>query len=404
MIWPFRKASVEQKSGTSAPDAWLLELFGAVSSSGLTVTTTEALTVPAVGSAIRVISEAAASLNIKVDARTDDGWTEAPDHPVATLLSGDVNDWLSGFEFVRDLVAQALIHDTGGLAWVNRANGKPVEIIHYDAGSIGVQRSPDGTGEYAYTLSGRPLPARDVIHLRGPFTRSPLSLAKEAIAISKAMALHAGGLFTRGARPSGAIEFPHGVDEAAFKKMQTAWASAYEGTSNSGRTAFLWNGAKFNPLTLNSTDAQFLELRKFQILEIARAFRVPPSMLFELDRVTWSNAEQMGKEFLTYCLEPWLRALEGALRRGLFTADECRAYRIRFERDDLTRADLGSRATAYSSLIASRVINPNEARAWEDMPPYDGGEVFANPNTGASQPGAAAPQPDDDEPNLRAAA
>ena len=173
MIWPFtRKAPVEQKSGTSAPDAWLLELFGAVSSSGLTVTTTEALSVPAVSAAIRAISEAAASLNVKVEARTDEGWEHVAEHPAARLLTGDVNDWTDGFSFIRDITAQALIHDRGGLAWVNRVDGRPTEIVLYDYGNIAAERSPDGTGEYSYTLANRPIPARDVIHLRGPFTRA----------------------------------------------------------------------------------------------------------------------------------------------------------------------------------------------------------------------------------------
>ena len=404
MIWPFnRKASVEQKSGTSAPDAWLLQLFAGVSATGLTVSNADALEVPAVSSAIRLISEAAASLNMKVEGRSTDGWGETIDHPVANLLAGDVNDWLGGFEFIRDLVAQALVSDNGGLAYVARAEGRPVEIIHYDSGNLTAERSTKGTGEYAYALSGAPIAARDIIHLRSPFTRSPLTLAKQAIGISKAMANHAGNLFANGAKPGGVIEFPNGMDDEGYKKMQAAWQAVHEGSANTGKTAILWHGAKFNPLTLNSTDAQFLELRKFQILEIARAFRVPPAMLYELDRATWSNSEQQGKEFLSYTLEPWLRALEGALRRGLFTANERKSYRIRLERNDLTRADLGNRATAYSSLIASRVINPNEARAWEDMAPYEGGEVFANPNTGASQPDAAAQAPDDD-PEQREAA
>lgn len=140
-------------------------------------------------------------------------------------------------------------------------------------------------------------------------------------------------------------------------------------------------------MTLNSVDAQFLELRKFQISEIARAFRVPPSMLFELDRATWSNSEQMGREFLTYCLEPWLKALEVGLGRALLTKEERKSYRIAFDRDDLTRADLTARATAISSLISAKVLNPNEARQWLDMEPYAGGSEFGNPHINPNTPG-----------------
>jgi phage portal protein BeeE len=103
-------------------------------------------------------------------------------------------------------------------------------------------------------------------------------------------------------------------------------------------------------------------------------------MLGDLSRATWSNSEQKGREFLTYCLEPWLRALEGALRRALFLSDERKRFAIRFDRDDLTRADLTARATAISSLISSRTLNPNEGREWLGLAPYDGGNEFLNPN------------------------
>lgn len=106
-------------------------------------------------------------------------------------------------------------------------------------------------------------------------------------------------------------------------------------------------------------------------------------MLFELDRATWSNTEQMGREFLSYCLEPWLRALEGALNRALFTDAERGRFAVRFDRDDLTRADLATRATVINSLIASQTINPNEGRDWLGLSPRDGGDQFLNPNISA---------------------
>ena len=144
-------------------------------------------------------------------------------------------------------------------------------------------------------------------------------------------------------------------------------------------------------VALSSVDSQFLETWKFLILEVARAFRVPPQLLFDFDRATWANAEQAGKEWLA-SLEFWMAPLEAAMRRALFTEDERRTYRIKFDRDDWSNVDLTARATAIASLISSRTLNPNEGRAWLDLPPRAGGEEYANPHTGASQPGAAAPQ------------
>jgi len=223
-----------------------------------------------------------------------------------------------------------------------------------------------------------------MIHLRAPFGRAPLSIAREAIGVAVVLERHASRLFGRGARPSGVLSFPKGLGEESVKKARAAWRATHEGDDTGGSTAILYDGAEFMPLTFNSTDAQFLENRKFQILEIARAFRVPPSMLFELDRATWSNGEQQGMEFLTYTLEPWLRALEGALRRALLSDEERAGLVIRFDRDDLTRADLSTRSTAINSLIASRTISPNEARSWLGLPPRAGGDEFLNPNITAA--------------------
>lgn len=387
-IWPFSSSpSIEQKSGTSVPEDWLLELFGASVASSFAVSNAESLRVPAVASAVRTIAEAAASLDVFLQRRGDGGRLERDDtHPVAVLLRGEVNEWTSSFELIRDLVSEALTHDAGGFAWVNRIGGEVREIIKYDPGNIQAEYDPNGTGEPSYRLNGTVINRADVIHLRGPFSRCPVSLAAEAIGVARQMEAHAGNLFKNGARPGGVIEAENNLGDEALKKMRAMWKGAHEGPANAGKTAILYGGAKFKQLTINSTDAQFHELRLFQLQEIARAFNIPAPMLGDLSRATWSNAEQKGKEFLSYCLEPWLRALEAALSRALLTSEERTEYVIRFERDDLTRADLGSRATAYSSLIASRVLNPNEAREWEGLSPYVGGEAFANPNTGASQP------------------
>ena len=137
---------------------------------------------------------------------------------------------------------------------------------------------------------------------------------------------------------------------------------------------------RFRPMQLSSVDAQFQELWQFVVVEIARAFGIPVAMLNDLSRATWSNSEEMGKQFLVLTLEPWLQALEGALRRALFLPEDRMKFAIRFDRDDLSRVDLAALATAINSLIASRTINPNTGRGWLGLAPYDGGEAYQNPN------------------------
>ncbi|MFG1340550.1 phage portal protein [Xanthobacter autotrophicus] len=383
-----------ERKSLASPDADLLALFGtpAPTAAGVNVGPGSALTVPAVSCAVRAISEAVATLDVRVMRREGSAEVVAPEHPVAGLLRDRVNDWTPGPEFICDLVAQALLYDAGGLAWVNRVAGRPVELIAYDPAHLTAQRHEDGTGQYRYLLNSREIPAEDVIHLRSPFGRSPVSLARESIGLSLTLERHAAKLFGNGPRPGGMVSFTERMTPDAIKNAAATFAAMLN-SEKTGRTAFLDAGADYKQLVLSSVDSQFIELTGFQILQIARAFRVPPQMLYDLDRATWSNSEQMGREFLTYTLEPWLRALEGALRIALFSADEYPTHRVHFERDDLTRADLGARAVAYSSLIASRVVNPNEVRRWEGMEPYAGGDEYANPHTSTSDaPGAAAPQ------------
>ncbi|WP_245261685.1 phage portal protein [Ancylobacter sp. FA202] len=371
----------------AAPDADLQAIFGALPS-GLSVGAAQALTVPAVASAIRLLSEAAACLDLKIMRRVGGAEVDASDHPVAALLAARPNDWTCSFEFVRDMIAAALVSDKGALALANKVDGRVIELVRYEPAHFTVDYSGDGRLEPSFRINNVPVSADDVVHLRSPFARCPLSLAADAIGVAKTMEQHAGRLFRDGARPSGVLSLKDRTSPEALKRIREAWQFAHGG-GKSGGTAIVEGGAEYTQLTLASTDAQFLELRTFQIVEISRAFRVPPSMLYELDRATWSNSEQMGKEFLTYSLEPWLRAFEGALRRALFTAEERREYRVAFDRDDLTRASLTERATAIASLISSRVLNPNEGRDWIDLPPRPGGEEYANPNTGSSQPGGA---------------
>lgn len=385
--------SPERKS-LAAHEADLQALFGAAvpTAAGVSVGPGSALTVPAVNCAVRAISEAVATLDVRVVRRDGGAVTKVSDHPVAGLLRDRVNDWTPSFEFLRDLVAQALIYDAGGLAWVNRVGGRPVEVIAYDASRLTAQRHESGTGEFRYFLNGRELPAADVIHLRSPFGRSPLSLARESIGLALTLDAHAARLFGNGAKPSGVLSVRGHLSAEGLNRLRTSWQLAHGG-GKTGGTAILEGDLNYTPLTMSSVDAQFQEMRAFEVLQIARAFRVPPQMLFDLERATWSNSEQMGREFLTYTLEPWLRSLEGCLRQALFSPEEYPSHLVHFERDDLTRADIGARATAYSSLIAARVVNPNEVREWEGLPSYEGGNEFANPHTSATaSAGAAAPQ------------
>ena len=393
-IWPFSRT---ERRSLAEPTLEDFAVFGvAPTATGISISAASALQVPAVAAAVRLIADAAAALKVGVVTVADDGTeTPAPDHPVNAFLRGSASEWTSGFELIRSLVVDALCLNAGGLAWVNRINGEIREIINPAAGVLTVDRD-SVTLQPSYRWQGRPLAAGDVVHVQGPFPRSPLNLAREAIGVAAVMERHAGRLFQNAARPGGVITSPKPLGDDGLKRMLAAWRKAHEGADATGRTAVLFDGASFTELGFSSVDAQFQELRLFQLQEIARAFNIPAPMIGDLTRATWSNTEQLQRQFLMLTLEPWLLSLESAFNRALLTREERGKFAVRFERDDFSNVDLTARATAIASLISSRTISPNEGRAWLDLAPRDGGDVYENPNTGASQPGgpigAAAPQ------------
>nr|BAT28728.1 phage lambda Ba02, DNA replication protein [Aureimonas frigidaquae] len=361
------------------PADWLFELFGGGAVTDYAVTGRQALEVPAVASAISLISGSIASLGLMVERRGSDGWVSADDHPVAQLLADAPNDWSDTYSLIRDLVTSALTQNEGGLAWVNKRDGSPVEIVHYAQGSFTVDYSSDGRQEPTYKIGNREVSLGEVIHLRGPFTRCPLSLASGAIGVAAKLERHVGSLFARGARPSGILKFPGKLGADTAPRIKASWEAAHGGAGNSGRTAVLEENGDWTPLAFNSVDSETIATWQFAILEIGRHFRVPPSALYDFERQTWANMESAQKEWLAG-LEFWLRPLEGAMRRALFTAEERGSHRIRFDRDDFTAVDLTARATAINGLIASRVLNPNEGRDWLGLPPRFGGDTYDNPH------------------------
>lgn len=385
----------------SAPSAELLALFGGggATASGETVSAETALRVPAVACAVRVIAESIAMLPVHVYERAADGTKQrATSHPAYALLHDDANAWSSAYDLKLQLMVDVLLHGNA-VAWVNRVNGRVFEIIRMRPADVTIE---DDGGAPRYFINDAPrgrreLPLEQVLHIRALSTcgvrgLSPVRQASEAIGLTIAQEKHAARIFGSGGRPSGVLSIPGKMSPEGVTRLAASWAASHAG-ANGGKTAILEQGVEFKPLTFNSVDLQFLELRKFQIDEVARIFRVPPHLLMEMGRATWGNSEEMGRQFVAYTLGPWIRQFEGALRRCIFTREERASYFAEFLLDDIQRADLAARADGYQKLIASRVLNPNEARAMENRPPYAGGDEFLNPNIAAAPAAASGGRP-----------
>jgi len=388
-----RAPKVEAKTSLASFDDFLSEIFAATpSASGVSVTPAKAMTCPPVRCAVQAIAEAIGQLPIHVYRRTNGGKDRAPDHPTYRLLHDEANDHTSATDFREQLTRDALLHGNG-LALINRVDGKIIELIRLDPAAVDIEADDLGSPRYflRQETQRREIARADVLHIKAPSLNgitgdSPIRQARETIGLLLAIEAHAARLFKNGARPSGQIVLPKKAAPDTRKNLIAAWRLAHGG-ENSGGTALLDDGAEYKPVALTSVEAQLIEVWNRAVLDVARVFRVPPALLMDYSRQTWANAELGGQQFLTYTLSRWIKAWEGEVRLKLFGVDERDTFLAEFLIDDLLRSDISARADAYAKLIAARVLNPNEARAMENRAPYEGGDVFANPNTTSNTPG-----------------
>jgi HK97 family phage portal protein len=401
--------AVEQRSDN---DAWAwAEGWGASSIAGAEVSPLNALSCPPVLAAVNLISGIVGTTPASLfQTAAGGGKSVADNHPGLSLIADDANGWTGAGELRAQLTADALLWGQGIALVVRDADGLPRELHRLLPTSV-ISSIDPATSEpaYQYGLGEANAPTtyswRDLIVIRPTVQLStigafgfqnglaPIKAAKNAIGLAIALEAHASRLMANGGRPGGILSFPAKLGNEVSKRIKASWQAATSGRA-SGGTAVLEEGGSFVPLTFNSVDAEFQAMREFQVIEVSRAFNVPPPFLGDHGRATWANYSQSAAQLVTYGLAPWFKAWEAAYRRVLLSdADRASGLYVQFNTDGLLDGDLTSRSAAYSSLISSRVMAPNEARAKENLPSYAGGDTFANPNT-APAPPAGAPSND----------
>lgn len=222
----------------------------------------------------------------------------------------------------------------------------------------------------------------DVLHIPGLgfdglVGYSPIAMAKNAIGLALATEEYGAKFFANGAAPGGVLEHPGTIKDP--QKVKDSWNAAYQGLTNSHRVAVLEEGMEYQQIGIPPEQAQFLETRKFQINEIARIFRVPPHMLADLEKSSFSNIEQQSLEFVKYTLDPWVVRWEQNMFRSLLTASEKSAVFIKFNVDGLLRGDYVSRMSGYATARQNGWMSANDIRELENLdriPEELGGDLY----------------------------
>ena len=363
------------------------------SSSGKNVNERSAMQMTAVYSCVRILSEAVASLPLHVYKYNGDGGKEkAVKHPLYFLLHDEPNPEMTSFVFRETLMTHLLLWGNAYAQIIRNGKGEIVALYPLMPNRMIVDRDEKGQLYYQYNTSKDDAPTMngtmvnlkpsDVLHIPGLgfdglVGYSPIAMAKNAIGMAIACEEYGAKFFANGATPGGILEHPGTVKDP--KRVRESWTSAFGGSSNANKVAVLEEGMKYTPISISPEQAQFLETRKFQINEIARIFRVPPHMVGDLEKSSFSNIEQQSLEFVKYTLDPWVARWEQAIVRSLFSTDEKTQYFVKFNVDGLLRGDYQSRMNGYAIGRQNGWMSANDIRELENLdriPEEEGGDLY----------------------------
>lgn len=369
------------------------------SNSGKRVTERSAMQITAVYSCVRILSEAVAGLPLHFyQYREDGGKEKAVDHKLYSLLHDEPNPEMTSFIFRETLMTHLLLWGNAYSQIIRNGKGEVVALYPLMPDRMRVDRDGDGHIYYEYTVydnddaagrigtneSGKiyRLTPHDVLHIPGLgfdglVGYSPIAMAKNAIGLAIATEEYGSKFFANGAQPSGVLEHPGTLKDPA--RVRESWQATYGGSGNAHKIAVLEEGMKYTPISINPQDAQFLETRKFQINEIARIFRVPPHMIGDLDRATFSNIEFQSIEFVKYTLDPWLVRWEQSMSRALLSENEKKRHFFKFNVDGLMRGDYKSRQEGYAIARQNGWMSANDIRGLEELDMIsaeEGGDLY----------------------------
>lgn len=389
----FGFGQARDKPVDKAADAGYSFLFGRTTS-GKPVNERTAMQTTAVYACVRILAEAVASLPLHVYEYQDDGGKNlVHDHPLYYLLHDEPNPEMTSFVFRETLMSHLLIWGNAYAQIIRDGAGRVLGLYPLLPDKMEVQRDDKGSIYYVYSRNSDENPmfkeygniklkAEDVFHIPGLgfdglIGYSPIAMAKNAVGMTLACEEYGASFFANGANPGGVLEHPGVLKDPS--KVRESWNSVYRGVSNAHKIAVLEEGMKYQQIGIPPEEAQFLETRKFQINEIARLYRIPPHMVGDLDKSSFSNIEQQSLEFVKYTLDPWVIRWEQSLQRSLLLPGEKGKYFIKLNVDGLLRGDYQSRMNGYAVGRQNGWFSANDIREMENMNPIpdeEGGNLY----------------------------
>ena len=374
-------------------------------SSGVYVTEITALNLLIVWTCTNILSQSMSVCPIQLHEKKTKKIIDS--HPLNKLLNLIPNPEMSSYQW------RSVIMNNCGL-WGNSfceierdGAGRPLRLWPIMPWRVYVRRI---AGEIMYQvilIAGGTVWLRpdQMLHIRGLSTDglvglSPIRAGCEAIGLGLAAQVSAGKAFSNDNPPMGTVTVPMKVSDGAAKRIRESVESGHKGLNNAHRIMLLEEGMTFTPNNMNPVDMQLLESRRFTREEIGGMYRIPMHKLGILEKATNNNIEQQALEFIQDCLTPWAKNIEQEIMIKLFTPAEQDTLILKHDMDEISRGDIKTRYSAYGSAKQWGILNTDEVRAKEYLPPLPAGagQVYLNPMNmipaGSTPPvPAAAPKP-----------
>jgi len=368
----------------SRPQRWIVEMFGgAEAKSGARVDENTAVQVTAVFACVRLLAQTIASLPLHTYRRLNDGKERAYDHPAYHVLHSLANPECTSYNLRQIMMVNLLLTGDAYAEIVRNGAGALIELWPIPSNRVTPRRNRH-TSEVFYEVHAmdgqtRILYPEQVLHI--PWVgmeafRSfrPVELAREAIGLSMAAEEFGSRFFSDGANASGIAEYPGRMSDEAYNRFKKTFNEKYVGLNKNQRVMFLEQGLKFTKLTINPNEAQAIETRKFQVIEVARFYNVPPHLIMDLERATFSNVEHQDISFVKYSIRPYLVCWEQEMLRTIFIPSERHKYFSEFSVDGLLRGDYKTRQEGLEIMRRNGVINADQWAAMENMNPLPDGQ------------------------------
>jgi len=389
-----------QAAITESSELYRLLVAGAQTDAGVSVTSDSAMRASAVYACVLVIAETVAQVPLILYQRSDRQKSRAILRRLYTLLHDAPNSFQTSFDWRLTNTAFLCLRGNAYSFISRSASGQILELLPMVPDRVEVKQNKDYSLSYAFTDNDGvriPLQPNQVFRLTGlSFDGingiSPIEYHRQTIGLGLAADKHSALAFKNGAKMNGILRHPGRFKDADIaKRVRESWDEAFSG-GNSFKTPLLEEGMEWQQVSMTNRDAQYIQVRTFQIEEIARLFRCPPHKIGHLERSTNNNIEQQALEFVTDTMMPWFVRWEQAIMRDLIGIDNARSLFAEFLVTGLLRGDSKSRSDYYTSGITNGWLSANEVRALENMNPRDGGDSYLMPlnmtvSTGGNQNG-----------------